>query len=330
MVKLKTYTPEERALRRSGTSIITERPILTNATEDFNESWFDDLRDQGVDIEEFLKDVIEPGGDTDDDASASSEVHSVIRRMSRLSKTQQQELIRRITLSTDNEAVKQRFSSFFGQTYEYDPVTGAPVLLSAEEVEKRKWEKEVEEDCKHFDPKGTSAETREKNRQWAIEMARKHVVAAGFEPEVDYEDTPVDTSPSDIETDIPQPPPIDPLPLVEELDLGPTPKRVLGPRSIGIMPPSLPHKLTDVIPKLSRSDIAAISSGIVVDGSLEDGWATCDASTMVVSCINEECVSYLRCPRFASLVRCSSCNTVSPATCLPLPVREQTVINESG
>ncbi|KAL3790730.1 hypothetical protein ACHAWO_013549 [Cyclotella atomus] len=319
MVKLKSYTPEERAERRKRTSII-ERPALTNATEDFDESWFHDLRHQGVDIEEFLKDVIEPCADGDvDDSSTSSDVQGVTKRLSRLSVHQKHQLMRKLSSFTDNTVVKDRFSSFFGQSYEYDPITGEPVLLSVEEIQKRKWEKEVEEDSRHFDPKGSSAEARERNKQWAIEMARKHVIAAGFEPEIHEEVNSDDCSQPEIETEMPAPPPAEPLPPVEELNLGPKPETSLGPRSIGITPPLFPHKLTDIIPKHDLSDLVGIPTGAVVDGSLGDGWTSCDATTMLVSCMNDECTSYLRCPRFTSLVRCSVCNAVSPATCLPLP-----------
>jgi hypothetical protein len=321
MVKLKTYTPEERAQRRRRTSAINERSPSTNTTEDFDESWFHDLRHQGVDIEEFLKDVIEPSFNNydDDTASTSSEVTSVVRRMSRLSKHQQEEFMRKVTMSTKDESVRERFSSFFGQTYEYDNVTGEPVLLTAEDIEKRKWEKEKKEDSRYFEPNGTSAKDREQKRQWAIDMARKHVAEAGFEVDVeDQENAVIDCSSLDAETDMPPPPQMEPLPPVEELDLGPEPEISLGPRNIGILPPPLPHKLADLIPKLSRLDVIGITNGIVVDGTLDEGWAACDSTTMIISFHSdgtETCDTYLRCHRSASLVRCPRCNAVSPATC---------------
>jgi hypothetical protein len=236
---------------------------LTNATEDFHESWFLDLRHQGVDVEEFLKDVIEPSADGDDSiASSEVKVNNVTKRLSRLSVQQQEQLKLKI-----NAAAKGRFSAFFGQSYEYDPVTGEPIPLSVEEIEKRKWEKEVEEDSRYFDPKGSSAETREKNKQWAIEMARKRVIAAGFEPEVQDEENLADSSQPEVETDVPAPPPAEPLPPVEELKL-PKPEGSLGPRNIGITPPLFPHKLIDIVPKVGSSDLVGISTGIAVDGSL--------------------------------------------------------------
>ena len=328
MVKLKTYTPEERAERRQRTSIsiINDRPLPNAmAAIDFDESWVKDLLNQGVDIEEFLKDVAEPSSIDNNDRDVSSEVSSITRRIRELSKQQQEKIIHNISLSSNSETAKQRFSTIFGQTYEYDSVTGAQVVLSIEDIEKRKWEAEVEEDSRYFDPTGTSEEVRKRNEQWAIDRARQHVINAGFGPKVEDKDDAVNgIHPyEDIETELPEPPPYEPLPFVEDLNLGTAPKRTIGPRNIGIFPPPLPHKLTDVIPKLSRHKFNGIPTGIVVGGSLNDGWASCDSTTMMIMCINkrtEKCGSYLRCPRSASLVRCPRCHSLSPATCLPVPI----------
>jgi hypothetical protein len=279
--------------------------------EDFDQSWLGDLQKQGIDIDEFLNDVV-PTASGD---NSSSEPSSVLRRMSQDQRTALME--RLSSVSSISSALKNQFSSFYGQSYELHPTTGDVVFQSPEDMERKKWEKEVEEDSRNFDPNGISVQNRERNRQWAISMARSRVAEAGFEPEKDEEEEEIVQSESAIETDIPLPPPPDPLPPVEEFNLASPHETSLGPQNIGIRPPSLPHKLSDVIPKLSRFDLVGITNGAVVNGSLEEAWATCDSNTMIVSCINndlEKCDSFLRCPRVASLVRCPRCKTVSPCS----------------
>ncbi|KAL3791898.1 hypothetical protein HJC23_010758 [Cyclotella cryptica] len=315
MVTIKTYTPEERDQRRRRTSIVLDSPAVNdNENLDFNESWFEDLRAEGIDIDEFLKDVIPPSAETSGDASRDSS--NIFRRMS---KQQQAQLFRRISSSsTSRESVKQRLSSFFGQSYEFHPVTGEAMLRSPEEMEEKNWQREREEDSRYFDPQATSSERRVRNKQWAIDMALRRVAEAGFEPEVKKEET-VDyqTSDSIIETNLPPPPPIQTIPPVEEFNLDSTAKTSLGPRNVGIFPPPLPHNISDVIPKLSRFDLVGISDGETVTDTLGDAWRTCDSTTMIVACMNsdsEKCAFYLRCPRSASLVRCPRCNIVSPVS----------------
>ncbi|KAL7475468.1 hypothetical protein ACHAW6_001381 [Cyclotella cf. meneghiniana] len=317
MVTIKTYTPEERDKRRRRTSVVHDRPAVNkNDDHDFNGSWFEDLCAEGIDIDEFLKDVIPSSADNSDD-SFRDPSKIVFQGMSL---EQQVQLVRRISLSsTSSESLKQRISSFFGQSYDFDPLTGEAILQSPEDTEERKWQRDMKEDSRYFDPKATSSERREQNKQWAIEMALRRISEAGFKPEGEEEEI-VKSDPSDdfIETNLPPPPPIQPIPPIEEFNLDSTAKGSLGPRNIGVFPPSLPHNIREVIPKLSRFDLVGISDGVIVNGTLAEGWRTCDSTTMIVACINngpEKCASNLRCPRSASLVRCPRCNMICPASC---------------
>mmetsp|Transcript_9768 Transcript_9768/g.20762 ORF Transcript_9768/g.20762 Transcript_9768/m.20762 type:complete len:275 (-) Transcript_9768:206-1030(-) len=210
---------------------------------------------------------------------------------------------------------KNRFSSFLDQAYIIDEKTGEAVLASVEEMLQRRRENELREDSKNFNPTGRPMEELEKNKEWAISMALRKAREAGLTPNNNGSSSIEETEKSSrrIEKEVYQkvvPPPLEPLPTLDQLNLD-TPA---GDRdSIDVEPPKLPYKLTKFIPKRDRTDYeGGISDGMLLYGSYEQGWATCDSSSMVISCINCNSGSYLRCSRDASLVCCPKCNTVSP------------------
>mmetsp|Transcript_21661 Transcript_21661/g.45098 ORF Transcript_21661/g.45098 Transcript_21661/m.45098 type:complete len:417 (-) Transcript_21661:206-1456(-) len=357
---VRTYTPEERAERRRRSSslrinAITGSPdvrqrrrssitrVESAKSTNSEASWMQDLRAQGVDIAEFLRDasgldeseisVLEEDdekgdqnegnskneleeseeADGNDDHLPDNNRDSFARQTFRGKKIT---LMRRLSnLSNDTETAKNRFSSFLDQAYIIDEKTGEAVLASVEEMLQRRRENELREDSKNFNPTGRPMEELEKNKEWAISMALRKAREAGLTPNNNGSSSIEETEKSSrrIEKEVYQkvvPPPLEPLPTLDQLNLD-TPA---GDRdSIDVEPPKLPYKLTKFIPKRDRTDYeGGISDGMLLYGSYEQGWATCDSSSMVISCINCNSGSYLRCSRDASLVCCPKCNTVSP------------------
>jgi LSD1 subclass zinc finger protein len=209
-----------------------------------------------------------------------------------------------------SEKTKQRFSQFLDRSYTFDESVGDMVIHSLEDMSKERWDREVEEDRKNYDPSGTTEERINENREWALNMARKRAEEAGYKLSPDTQQESTSTKKTVIFPKVP-PPPTEPLPRIDEKDFEAVSHSTFDPRELGLVPPPLPRQLIDLVP-FSRPDVG-IAEGIVIDGTYEEGWESCDSETMVVSCINTHCDSYLHCPRGASLVRCGGCNTVCPA-----------------
>lgn len=312
---VKAYTPEERAERRRRSSQVrlTNKPLIEEGDDDA--SWIADLRALGVDVGEFLKATLPPAvvsipdEQSDKEQSDVSSSHSQSSPARRLSQVQRDSLLSQFSDQPDaNEKSKQRFSQFLDKSYVFDETMGDIVINSCEDMSQKRWQKEVEEDSKNYNPNSTTKEKIEQNKSWALKMARQRTAEAGYKPAPDTaQDSP---SNKPIYPKV-RPPPTRPLPLIDEQDFDIT-EPPLNPRELGISPPSLPHQLVDLVPKVSRS-VEGIVDGIVIEGTYEEVWELCDSETMVASCINSYCVSYLKCSRRSSLVLCESCDTVSPA-----------------
>lgn len=181
------------------------------------------------------------------------------------------------------------------------------IPVTFEEISQKRWEKEVEEDSKNYDPSKTTEEKTLENKEWAVRMALKRAAEAGYEPAP--EKTPNADPPNNPIFPKVSPPPVRPLPKIDERDLD-IPVPPMDPRKLGIFPPPLPYRPIDLVPKAAESS-RGVSDGMVLYDSDED--EPCDSDTMVVSCINDQCAAILDCSRGAALVRCEDCNTVSPA-----------------
>lgn len=334
-------SPDVRQRRRSSITRV-ESAKSTNSEA----SWMQDLRAQGVDIADFLGDASgldeseistleeydEEGdqnegnsknelgeleeskeADGNDDHLPENNRDSFARQTFRGKKIT---LMRRLSnLSNDTETAKMRFSSFLDQAYIIDEKTGEAVVASVEEMLQRRRENELREDSKNFNPTGRPMEELERNKEWAISMALRRAKDVGLTPKKSGPSPIEETEKSSlsIEEEVYQkvvPPPLEPVPTLDQLNLDTS----AGDRdSVDVEPPKLPYDLTKFITKRDRTDYeGGISDGMLLYGSYEQGWATCDSSSMVVSCINSTCGSYLRCSRDSSLVRCPKCNTVSP------------------
>lgn len=367
----RTYTPEERAERRRRSSSYSRevKQLIDDVDEGDNDSdtasWVKDLREQGVDVDEFLSTAFPsmidiPGdfnaaADDDDqsldksDNSPNNERGSGITResgrsslltkgssgrsglskgtsgrrsglskgtslRSQLTKAQRSSIISRISDHPDvDEDLKKRVSESVDRSYNYDETTAGKNMVkkSLEKMSDQDWQRWVTRDSKNYDPSSTNEEKIQSNREWALKMARKRIAAAGYKKPV------VDTTPNKEEdtrmiknTKI-DPPETTPLPPITEDDFKDIQVHSFNPRELGIFPPSLPHQLIDIVPKAKRG--TGIADGIVIHGTYEERLESIDSETMVVACVNPECPSFLYCSRGASLVRCDSCRTVSPA-----------------
>jgi hypothetical protein len=221
--------------------------------------------------------------------------------------------IRLSSLATASEASKKRFS-IEDEFYSINPITGLPVMNSIEDMQRRRWEKEKEDDSLKFDPDGTSEAQRQQNYEWAIKMCQEEVGQLQHQVIEQQEESCPDVV-EDAET-YPKcdPPPSQPLPPLDQLNLDQNP--TTDPRELGFLPPSLPHSFLDIVPKWSRERVGGIFDGELVYGTYEEGIESCDPQTRIVYCVNareNNCGCLLRCNRSASLVRCPKCNTVSPA-----------------
>ena len=377
---VRTYTPEERAERRRRSSSYSRdvKQLIDDVDEGDNDSdtasWVKDLREQGVDVDEFLSTAFPsmidiPGdfnvaADGNDDQSLDQSDRSPnnnkrgsggISRVesgksltkgasgrsvlskgtsgrrrsglskgtslrSQLTKAQRSSIISRISDHPDvDEDLKKRVSESIDRSYNYDETTTGKNMVkkSFEKMSDEDWQRWVTRDSKNYDPSSTNEEKIQSNREWALNMARKRIAAAG------YKQTVIDTTPNKEEdtrmiknTKI-DPPETAPLPPITEDDFKDIQVHTFNPRELGIFPPSLPHQLIDIVPKAKRR--TGIADGIVIHGTYEERLESIDSETMVVACVNPECTSFLYCSRGASLVRCDSCRTVSPAC--PEPVR---------
>eukprot|EP00970_Alexandrium_tamarense_P019975 scaffold14691_cov193-Alexandrium_tamarense.AAC.10 len=335
----KTYTAEERADRRRRTSLLPQqRPIddvpsrSRRASVEGKENDSDEAHPECV---EFTTDInTSPDGDgmqpfygteyTEEEKIIKTKRGSLHVRHT-LSNGQRVTVMRRMSSeSTATETAKKRFSQFLDEAYEIDESTGRAVVNSVEEMQRKRWEKEMEEDSRNFDPNGTSTEERERNKTWAVQFAMQRAAAAGFvEQSTTDEDAPAEPYSNDIEKcDLP---PIEQLPPLKDLGLDETSSKM---RHLGMSPPPLPHEMADVVPIFARAKRrTGISDGMLVCGTLKEGWKACDSQKMIVLCVNNtpECGSYLRCSRKACLVRCPQCNTVSPAE--PAVQNSETEVN---
>mmetsp|Transcript_23309 Transcript_23309/g.49856 ORF Transcript_23309/g.49856 Transcript_23309/m.49856 type:complete len:361 (-) Transcript_23309:399-1481(-) len=324
---VKSYTPQERAERRRRSSQkSTNRPLVEDVGEDEAQSaageasWIADLRAQGVDVEEFLQSAIPPEVVDIADAQSQGDLSGEgsrrgSRRMSRLSMLS--------NVSSDhppdgnnndaNGGRSKRFTQFLDKAYVFDESVGDMVIHSFEDMSEKMWQREVREDSRNYAPDPADRERIEQNKQWALKMARQRAREAGYEQPAPSDDSANGNSSEDgkIYPKV-DPPPTRPLPPIEEKDLEIS-EPPLNPGELGIAPPPLPHRLVDLVPRVARSKVEGIVDGIVVDGTCEEGLEACDSETMVVRCINTDCVYYLHCSRGSSLVRCENCKTVSPA-----------------
>jgi len=319
------YSPAERAARRRRSSQsqrsslssrldLLSRPAVDTVEDDA--SWIADLRAQGVDVDEFLKAAQPPDVVNFDPGVSEPGVGKLQRRRSSLSEksfdvsglVRPRPKPRRLTQGEQEEKSKLRFSQFLDQSYVFDESVGDMVMNSFEDVSRKTWLKEVEEDSKNFNPDATCKEKLEQSKAWALKKALERVTEAGYTPAHDSPQGSSEDNPTYTKV---RPPPIEPLPQLSEEDFDIT-EPPLNPRELGIFPPSLPHQLVDLVPKVSRS-VEGIVDGFVVHGTHEELWETCDSETMIASCIKDDCASYLRCSRGSSLVRCEDCGTVSPA-----------------
>lgn len=253
----------------------------------------------------------------------SSKLASIHTKIDRYSRSGASSILRGTPLQSVAEI--KRFSNS-DESFRIDPTTGRQVMNSIEEMQKRRWDKELEDDSLKFDPDGTSEEKRQQNYDWAINLCKEHVAQQqqkqqdqqeqqqDQQPEVDELDDSI-CSIDDEETyakhDLP---PTQPLPPLDQLNLDQNP--TTNPRELGFLPPPLPHSFLDIVPKWSRDRVGGISDGELVYGTYEEGIESCDPNTRIVYCVNSSennCGCLLRCNKSASLVRCPKCNTVSPA-----------------
>mmetsp|Transcript_23800 Transcript_23800/g.36198 ORF Transcript_23800/g.36198 Transcript_23800/m.36198 type:complete len:340 (-) Transcript_23800:283-1302(-) len=308
---VRTYTPQERdARRRQSVAMRNVQPSRQSVGggDDDEESWIADLRAQGVDVSDFLKVTLPPEtidipDDQSDETNNGRNSLGSNRRMSRLSI---------LSLNSDRADVSvngrnKRFTQFLDKAYVFDETVGDMVITSFEESSKKRWQREVQEDSKSFDPNSTTEEKIQQNREWALKMARRRA-GRNDPPPKPAEDN---SSNQNIYPKV-QPPPTIPLPKIDEKDFELS-EPPLNRGELGITPPPLPHQLADLIPKATRSKMEGIVDGLVFEGTYEEVLESCDPETMVVTCVNLDCASYLQCSRESSLVRCGRCKAVSPA-----------------
>lgn len=253
----------------------------------------------------------------------SSTLASVHTKIDRYSRSGASSLLRGPSLQSVAEGHNIRRFSNTDESFRIDPNTGRQVMNSIEEMQKIRWDKELEDDSLKFDPDGTSEEKRQQNYEWAINLCKEHVAQQQQKQEQEQRDEPIEVqleesihSFYDMEEtytkyDLP---PTQPLPPLDQLNLDQNP--TTNPRELGFLPPPLPHSFLDIVPKWSRDRVGGISDGELVYGTYEEGIESCDPNTRIVYCVNSSennCGCLLRCNKSASLVRCPKCNTVSPA-----------------
>jgi hypothetical protein len=255
-------------------------------------------------------------------ASTRSIVSIVSTGSLQLSRKQRLSIISRFSNQPDvDEKAKKIFSDAMDKmdkSYNYDETSGKDIVKRAlEKMTPQQWQREVERDAINYDPSSTNDEKIQQNREWALKMARKRCcAAAGYnKPQDDNTEVEGDvlnnsSSPQPKPTKI-DPPEITPLPPLSEEDFNNIPLQALNPRELGIFPPTLPHQLIDIVPKLKPN--TGIGDGIVIHGTFEERLESIDSDTMVVTCRNQKCNAFLYTPRNVGLVRCDNCWKVSPA-----------------
>ncbi|KAL7491345.1 hypothetical protein ACHAWT_001875 [Skeletonema menzelii] len=250
----------------------------------------------------------------------SSKLSSVHTNINRYSRSGAASIWKGTSLSSVAEGQGTNIKRFSNadESYSIDPTTGLQVMNSIEEMQQRRWDKEMEDDSLKFDPDGTSEEKRKQNYEWAINLCKEHVDQMQQQQHQQPTITPQDDSIDNIEDEKTYAkcdlPPTQPLPSLDQLNLFENP--TTNPRELGFLPPSLPHSFLDIVPKWSRDRVGGISNGELVYGTYEEGIESCDPNTRIVYCVNSRennCGRLLRCNKSASLVRCPRCNTVSPA-----------------
>ena len=253
----------------------------------------------------------------------SSKLSSVHTSISRYSRSGAASIWKGTSLSSvaEGQGAKIKRFSNADESYKIDPTTGLRVMNSIEEMQQRRWDKEMEDDSLKFDPDGTSEEKRQQNYEWAINMCKEHVLQhqqkqkqQQEQPAVEPQDESFDSTEDETTYSKVDLPPTQPLPPLDQLNLDQNP--TTNPRDLGFLPPSLPHSFLDIVPKWSRDRVGGISNGELVYGTYEEGIESCDPNTRIVYCVNSRennCGRLLRCNKSASLVRCPRCNTVSPA-----------------
>mmetsp|Transcript_14831 Transcript_14831/g.22813 ORF Transcript_14831/g.22813 Transcript_14831/m.22813 type:complete len:272 (-) Transcript_14831:12-827(-) len=247
-------------------------------------------------------------------SSKLSSIHTNISRYNRSSGKSSLFIGSSLSNISEGQGTKIKRFSNEDESYSIDPTTGLQVMNSIEEMQRRRWEKELEDDSLKFDPDGTSEEQRQKNHDWAINLCKEHV--GQEQQKVIERQNGSANSIEDAEETYAKcdPPPTQPLPPLDQLNLDQNP--TTNPRELGFLPPSLPHSFLDIVPKWSRDRVGGISNGELVYGTYEEGIESCDPNTRIVYCVNSRennCGCLLRCNKSASLVRCPKCNTVSPA-----------------
>lgn len=305
------YTPEERAERRRRSSVKKDiTPLVDDdgGDGDLGASWMADLRSQGVDVEEFLKaarpDTRGGGSNRSLGGSEGSKRIPTARESSIQSLMSNQS-------GTDgsSSSLARNKSSFHGKSDDM-------AKKAVEKMSDEQWQEVVGEDSRSYDPSHTSEEEIKQAREWAIKMAHKRAAQAGFKPATETNATTDDdsSSMSANKTQYPKigPPPIQPLPPLDEDDFNSVSEPPLNPKELGIFPPSLPHSLSDLVPKASKKS-SGIVDGLVIHGTSQEVWESCDSDSMVALCTNDQCNAFLYCPRNSSLIRCEKCNAVSPA-----------------
>ena len=255
-------------------------------------------------------------------ASTRSIVSIVSTGSLQLSRSQRLSIISRFSNQPDvDEKAKKIFSDALDKmdtSYNYDETSGKDIVKKAlENMTPQQWQREVERDAINYDPSSTNDEKIQQNREWALKMARKRCAAAGYnKPQDDNTEVEGDvvnnsSSPQPMEPTKIDPPEITPLPPLSEEDFNSIPLQALNPRELGIFPPTLPHQLIDIVPKLKPN--TGIGDGIVIHGTYEERLESIDSDTMIVMCRNQKCNAFLYTPRNVGLVRCDNCWKVSPA-----------------
>ena len=261
----------------------------------------------------------------------SSKLASIHTNIDRYRRSGTSSVLRGSTLQAVAEGQGTQLKRFSNsdESFRIDPTTGLQVMNSIEEMQKRRWDKELEDDSLRFDPDGTSEEKRQQNYEWAINLCKEHVEQQQQNRKKDQQQQEeqqqqqpvaekldnsiysIDDEETYAKYDLP---PTQPLPPLDQLNLDQNP--TTNPRELGFLPPSLPHSFLDIVPKWSRDRVGGISNGELVYGTYEEGIESCDPNTRIVYCVNSRennCGCLLRCNKSASLVRCPKCNTVSPA-----------------
>ncbi len=250
----------------------------------------------------------------------SSKLASIHTKIDRYSRSGASSIMRGPSLQSVAEGHKIKRFSNSDESFRIDPDTGRQVMNSIEEMQKRRWDKELEDDSLRFDPDGTSEEKRKQNYDWAINLCKEHVAQHQQEQEQEQQSDleelddsiySIDDEETYAKYDLP---PTQPLPPLDQLNLDQNP--TTNPRELGFLPPPLPHSFLDIVPKWSRDRVGGISDGELVYGTYEEGIESCDPDFRIVYCVNSSennCGCLLRCNKSASLVRCPKCNTVSPA-----------------